>query len=211
MPGPGTSPIVRSGYLTPTPQRQAAFVGFAFGGGIMAGLLRRPTIALRTYGMISSRVAAAGEMAKVYPALGPDRKVAVEFGFSGDTVTLAQAMPFLIAIYGNSPVMGLPVPDVGFGLTSVANSSSRLAWENNKKSVSRGGQDTSRTGKPSKVGSSTSPLTPKSGTSSKSGRRKPSQRRRGPKGRRSRGNSRRPTPWCRRHNRRHFCKYTRKR
>ncbi len=76
---------------------------------------------------------------------------------------------------------------------------------------SRGGQDTSRTGKPSKVGSSTSPLTPKSGTSSKSGRRKPSQRRRGPKGRRSRGNSRRPAPWCRRHNRRHFCKYTRKR
>lgn len=47
--------------------------------------------------------------------------------------------------------------------------------------------------------------------SSTSGRRKASQRSRGPKGRRSRGNSRRPSPWCWRHKRRHFCKYTRKR
>ena len=102
-------------------------------------ILRSPTMALRTYGMIASRVAAAQEMAKAYPALRPDRKLAIEYGFSGDTVALAQAMPFLIAIYGNTPVMGLPVPDVGFGFTSVANSSSRLAWEGDKKSLSRGG------------------------------------------------------------------------
>ena len=211
MPGPGTSPIVRAGYLTPTRQRQAAFVGAAFGGGIMAGVLARPMIALRAYGLASSAIASSLEMAKAYPALGPDRKLGIEYGYSGETATLAQAMPFLVFIHGRNPAMGLPVPDVGFGFTAVANSSSRLQWENNKKSQSRGGQDTSRTGKPEKVGSSTSPLTLKSGASSKPGRRKPSQRRRGPKGRRSRGNSRRPTPWCRRHNRRHFCKYTRKR
>jgi len=47
--------------------------------------------------------------------------------------------------------------------------------------------------------------------SSTSGRRKASPRSRVPKGRRSRGNSRRPTPWCSRHKKRHFCQFTRKR
>ncbi len=76
---------------------------------------------------------------------------------------------------------------------------------------SRRDQHASRSGRSKSRTSTRGASTTKSGASSKSGRRKPSQRRRGPKGRRSRGNSRRPTPWCRRHNRRHFCKYTRKR
>ncbi len=92
---------------------------------------------------------------------------------------------------------------------------------------SRGGQDTSRTGKPSARksmrGLSANDLIDlldkelyasrsrkrKSGTSFKPGRRKASPRSRGSKERRSRRNSRRPTTWCWRHKKLHWCKYTR--
>ena len=193
------------GFLTPTPQRQAAFVGLAFGAGAVGAL--PPGIQVRLLNLGVKSYAAAVAMGDAYPALGSSHKLGIRYGGTGEVSTLAKAVPFT-QMYGAGPKY-TPWPDFGFGLTAVPNTSSRWVYEQNK---SRPGEHTSRSGTPqtskSMLGAS-APKTRKSTTSSKKGRGS------GARLRVSRGHrlrkSRRTVPWCRVHNKRHYCRLTRKR
>ena len=168
--------IVKPGLLTPTPQRQAAFVGATLGIGIAGRLPPGIQARLLNYGV--KTYAAAVAMGDSYPAFGPEQKFAVRYGGTGEVTTMGQAIPFT-QMYGPAAKY-TPWPDIGFGLTAVPNTSSRWVYEMNK---SRPGEHTSRSGTP-ETGKSipgASAQKGRSGPSSKKpGRRIPLADRRGP-------------------------------
>ena len=127
--------------LTPTPQRQAAFVGTTLGIGI-AGRLP-PGIQARLLNLGVKTYAAAVAMGDSYPAFGPEQKFAVRYGGTGEVTTMGQAIPFT-QMYGPAAKY-TPWPDIGFGLTAVPNTSSRWVYENNK---SRPGEHRASSGTP---------------------------------------------------------------
>ncbi len=214
--------IITPGILTPTPRRQLQFLGGALSLIPIAGLASRPKTAYNLYTYVSPVVASYYKLKAVWPALGPTKKVGIRIGSEPSTRTLGSMGPIIRGQYGPDYMDRVPFPYPDIGIMAVPNSSSRMIWESKKQS--KGGQDTSRTGSPKARKSIRGPsaLDPldkkayasrsrkrKSGTSSKPGRRKASSRSRGTKERRSRRNSRRPTPWCWRHKKLHWCKYTR--
>ena len=125
-------PHVRSGRLTPTPERQAAFLALSIGAG---AFYARPGMALRAYKFALPRYVAAVEMAKLGPGLkgdlgfGGGQQMGVRYGGTGEMTTIGRAIPFT-RMYG--PAHTLPVPDFGFGLTSVPEDSSRFYHEAGK-------------------------------------------------------------------------------
>ena len=142
MAGPlDRGPIITPGKLTPTPTRQATFVGAAAGlaavGALPAGLQVR--LLTRTTHLYAGLVA----MGDAYPALGSSQKLGIRYGGTGEVTTLGRAIPITM-MYGPLPGK-VPFPDFGFGLTAVPNTSSRWVYENNK---SRPGEHTSRSGTP---------------------------------------------------------------
>lgn len=206
-------PYVRSGDLTPTLERQAAFVGLTLGAG---AVYARPGMAIRAYKFALPRYVAAVEMAKLGPGLkgdlgfGGGQQMGVRYGGTGEITTIGGAVPFT-RMYG--PAHTLPFPDFGFGLTSVPEGSSRFYYEAGKSGLttkqtteiigefkSRGGQARSL---PSSVGSRKSGSI---GSPSAQATRSPSRGRRGSRisGRRRRA------PYCRRHKKYHWCNFTRK-
>ena len=138
MAGPlDRGPIITPGRLTPTPRRQATFVGAALGlaavGALPAGLQVR--LLTRTTHLYAGLVA----MGDAYPALGSSQKLGIRYGGTGEVTTLGRAIP-ITNMYGPLPSK-VPFPDFGFGLTAVPITSSRWVYENNK---SRGGEHTSQ-------------------------------------------------------------------
>ena len=199
------------GMLTPTPQRQAAFVGATFGvaavGALPAGIqVRLLNLGVKSY-------AAAVAMGDAYPALGSSHKFGVRYGGTGEVTTLARAIP-VTQMYGSVP-RHVPFPDFGFGMTAVPNTSSRWVYENNKSRPGEHTRRTSRVAGPLKTSKSMlgASAPKKSGPSSKSKSGQYIRRRRMTKGDSGfrRGARTRTTPWCRVHNRRHWCRLTRKR
>ncbi len=116
MPGPMDNPAVQqvhgfSGrHLTPTPQRQAAFVGAALGAAAVMRL--PPGIQARMLNLGVKAYAAAVAMGDAYPALGPNYKFGIRYGGTGEVTTLAKAIPFT-QMYGSGPKY-TPWPDFGF-------------------------------------------------------------------------------------------------
>ncbi len=195
------------GFLTPTPQRQARFVGAALGVATVGAF--PPGIQVRLLNLGVKSYAAAVAMGDAYPALGRSHKFGIRYGGTGEVSTLAKAVP-ITQMYGPGPRY-TPWPDFGFGLTAVPNTSSRWVYENNK---SRPGEHTRRTSRVAgpftdKSMSGASAPKGKSSTSPKKGRGS-GARLRVSRGHRMR-KSRRTVPWCRVHKKRHFCKFTRKR
>ncbi len=195
------------GRVTPTRRDQSVQAALLVGGGIFAsGLLRNPRTAVRAWKFGAATVQSATELAGALPALGSSQKFGVRFGSVGMT-TIGDT--FLGSMYmGGMPEANLPIPTFGLGITAVPNTSSRWVYEQNK---SRPGEHTSRSGTPQTRKSirGASAQKRKSTTSSKKGRGS------GARLRVSRGNrlrkSRRTVPWCRVHNKRHYCRLTRKR
>ena len=195
-------------FLTPTLQRQGAFVGTALLAGAVGALPAGIQVRLLNLGVKS--YAAAVAMGDAYPALGSSHKFGIRYGGTGEVTTLAKAIP-ITQMYGAGP-RHTPWPDFGFGLTAVPNTSSRWVYENNKSRPGEHKRRTSRVAGPLKTRKSirgASASKRKSSTSSKKGRGS------GARLRVSRGHrlrkSRRTVPWCRVHNKRHYCRLTRKR
>ncbi len=185
-----------------TPKRRDTIVAAAAVSGVGYGtaslVTRFPSVGVTMMNKSVAAIAAAGAMRDIYPAFGPDYKFGIRYGGTGEVMPMSQAFPMTGMIYG-SIARKVPVPQYGFGITSVPNGSTRWVYEQ-KKVQSRPGQDS---GLPSTNRKA------RSGTSSSRSRR--SLARKGGNGsRRSyRGRKRRP-PYCRVHKRNHWCKYTRK-
>jgi len=199
------------GFLTPTPQRQAAFVGTALTAGAVGALPAGIQARLLNLGVKS--YAAVVAMGDAYPALGPNYKLGIRYGGTGEVTTLGRAIP-ITQMYGSLPGK-IPFPDFGFGLTAVPNTSSRWVYENNKSRPGEHRRRTSCVAGPLQTDKSMSGASAfrKSGPSSKSKSGQYIRRRRMTKGDSGirRGARTRTTPWCTVHKRRHFCRLTRKR
>ena len=197
-------------FLTPTPQRQTAFVGAAFTAAPIGGILRNPRSFVRSWRFGASTIQSVTELAGALPALGSSHKFGVRYGGAGVTTIGETALG---AMYmGGMPEASLPIPTFGFGITAVPVTSSRLVYEQKKSRPGEHTRRTSRVAGPLKTGKSmpgASAQKRKSSTSSKKGRGS------GARLRVSRGHrlrkSRRTVPWCRVHNKRHYCRLTRKR
>ncbi len=205
-------------HLTPTPQRQAAFVGAALGAAAVMRL--PPGIQARMLNLGVKAYAAAVAMGDAYPALGPNYKFGIRFGGTGEVTTLAKAIPFT-QMYGIGPKY-TPWPDFGFGLTAVPNTSSRWVYENNKSRPGEHNGRTSRVAGPLQTGKSMPGASATNGevmadlsTGKRVAERTPARRR-------SRRTSSKPPapgrgvmksrrPYCRTHKTRHWCYITRKR
>ena len=168
-------PIITPGRLTPTPRRQATFVGAAFGVAAFGAL--RPGLQVRLMTRATHVYAGLVAMGDAYPALGSKQKLGIRYGGTGEVTTLAKAIPFT-QMYGAGPKY-TPFPDFGFGFTAVPNTSSRWVYERNK---SRPGEHTSRSGTPqtSKSMLGASAQTKPRASRKKPGRRIPLADRRGP-------------------------------
>ncbi len=196
---------VRMEHLAPTPKHQLEL--FALGlsvGGASAIIRRFPSIGVTVMNKSVALVAAAGAMKDVYPGLMGDlgfetgHKLGVRYGGTGEVMPMSRAFPLTGIIYG--PIARkVPVPQYGFGITSVPVGSTRWVYEQ-KKAKSRPGKDS---GLPSTNRKARSGIS--------SSRRRGSLARKGGNGSRRpvRGRKRRP-PYCRVHKRNHWCKYTRK-
>ncbi len=188
---------VRMEHLAPTPKHQLQLVALGMTmGGASTIIARAPSVGVAMMNKSVALIAAAGAMRDIYPAFGPHHKLGVRYGGTGEVMPMSQAWPMMGMIYG--PIARkVPVPQYGFGFTSVPNGSSRWVYEQ-KIAESRSGKDS---GLPSTNRKA------RSGTSS-SRRRRSLARKGGNGSRRSyRGRKRRP-PYCRVHKRNHWCKYT---
>lgn len=104
------------------------FLPFMFGAGALASL--RPGVAVRAADLGVKVAAGHFAMRDAYPALGPDHKLGIRYGGTGDVTTLAKAYP-QSEFYGRAPRY-IPWPDIGFGVTSVPVGSSRFIYESKK-------------------------------------------------------------------------------
>ncbi len=176
----------------------------------MAGLLRSPRNLIRTWKFGAATIQQWTELAGALPALGSSHKFGVRYGGVGMTTIGETALGGMYM--GGMPEADLPIPTFGFGITAVPNTSSRLVYERNKSRPGEHTRRTSRVAGPLKTRKSirgASAPKRRSSTSSKKGRGS------GARLRVSRGHrlrkSRRTVPWCRLHNKRHYCRLTRKR
>lgn len=65
----------------------------------------------------------------LYPALGPDHKIGLRFGATGDTVPMSKHWFLRHYTHGYGVSMkGLPVPQFGLGITSVPNDETRWGF-----------------------------------------------------------------------------------
>ncbi len=175
----------------PTPKRQMALVGALYGAGIVAA---SPSLTYRAYGLASRAVAKAAFIGPVLPALGPKAKVAVRWGGTGEFVRLDQH--YMLRMYATPATRGLPLPQFGWGLTSVPAGSTRLPYEMRKKGITNVQVVSGPLSKSSQQRGKTRAATKLGRPSSVRGARR----------RRAGVN----TPWCRVHRRRHWCPLTRK-
>ncbi len=223
-PHPGTSAGMFQ--LSPTPGRQMLFAAASAASVPVLGLLTRPKSAYSLYTHISPVVASYYKIQSVLPALGRRKKLGIRVGTEPSTRTLGSMGPIIEAQYGPAYMARIPILYPDIGLMAVPNSSSRLIWESKKQSMSRGGEHTISsqkvagplvTRKSIRGPSALDPLDKKA-YASRSRKRKtgPSSKRRPvgpPKGKatkkRSFSRRGRPTPWCYRHRRKHWCVYTR--
>lgn len=150
------------------------------------------------------------------PALRGDRKVGIRFG--ADRVMPMGGITGPLSMYILPSMRKLPIPIFGFGFTAVPMDENRVF--HNPLSKSRGGEDATSTGTPrSKTASKTidGPLAKKS----RQADRRPSSITppaplRGVGGKTAGGNYKkgrsgarpRSPPYCWRHKKRHYCKYT---
>jgi hypothetical protein len=148
------------------------------------------------------------------PALRGDRKVGIRFG--ADRVMPMGAFGGPLSMYVLPSMRKLPIPIFGFGFTAVPMDENRVF--HNPLSKSRGGEDATSTGTPRSTRTASKTI---DGPLAKPIRGYPDRPRRGAsatdwkgagrpsKGkRRSRWNSEPVTPYCWRHKKRHYCKYT---
>ena len=162
-PDPRRAPI-RPGLLTPTPRKQAAFVGVSLGLAATAALPLQ--LKVRAMGPITKAYAAMIALGDAYPAYRRDKMLAVRYGGTGEVTTLGRAIPITM-MYGGT-ASKVPFPDLGFGLTAVPTGSfsQRFVNESQKirlgESKSRGGEHTSRSGTPEARKSIRGPLAKRS-------------------------------------------------
>ncbi len=98
--------------MTPTPQRQAAFVGAAFVAAPVGAILRNPRNLIRSWKMGAATIQSWTELAGSLPALGSSHKFGVRYGGAGVT-TIGET--FLGNMYmGGTPEASLPIPTFGF-------------------------------------------------------------------------------------------------
>ncbi len=191
MGGPLDNPAVRSMHatigrrLTPTPARQAQFVGATYVAFPAAGILRRPKRAYSAYKHSAAILASVMQLVSVLPALGPNFKLGFRVGTMPEAKSIEQIAPFIAATQvGPDYLATTPFPYPEFGLAAVPNDSQRLQYELSKSSTqSRVREDTVRSSRvPGPV------RTPKSmgGPSAQRPRSKPS-RKKPPTGARSAG------------------------
>lgn len=147
------------------------------------------------------------------PIFRDDKKLGIRYG-SKNVVPMSTLFMGPLGMYRLPYMHKVPVPTFGYGFTAVPKSQSRLPG----RSKSRGGEDATSTGTPRSTRTASKTI---DGPLAKPNRVYPDRSRRGasatdrkgagrpPKGkRRSRWNSEPVTPYCWRHNKRHFCKYT---
>ncbi len=199
--------------LVPTPGRQMAFVGSAILGlGIGSAIVRSPTILGQVIQKGTQVAAGYTAIKPMWPWIstgGPWSKTYgahIGFGYEGQTVKLRNTPPgVLVTMYMPGPSAkwagSLEVPTFGFGWGShkLHPASIQIAT-----SMSRGGsfrpsssQQVRRSGGPSAQGASGFGRSP-------SARKRTIRRAKASR----RGVS--SAPWCFRHKRRHWCRFTRK-
>lgn len=181
--------------LVPTPTRQMQFAAAVFGGPMIArAAFSSPTVSSRAYHLGMRLFAAEMALAPLLPALGSKHKVGIRYGWSGEWVRWDQHP--MLRWYSMPSTRGLPVPEMGWGPTSVPIGSSRLV---HMKNIEK-----------SRVGSITS--SQRYGTFTPSTKGGPSaQKTRRAQGIKSRGRTKsgRERPWCRVHQAHHWCQFTR--
>lgn len=202
------------GFLAPTKRRQTKAVlatgAIATGGVVLGGLSQRTKVKLGIHGYKMGVRAAYSYFAlrPVLPALRRDRKIGFRFGSKG--VMPLGALTGPLGMYVLPHMRRLPVPTFGFGFTAVPKEESRLPG----RSKSRGGEHTTSSRTPETATKTI--VGPLAKTGSPIGDRPPlppAAPGRGYGGDRRR--QKRPVrprrtlaPYCWRHKKRHFCKYT---
>jgi len=178
-------------YLVPTPERQALFIGAMFGAGFVA---TNPALVARGYTLSAKAAAQYLALAPVLPALGPDYKLGIRAGTTGQMVRWDQH--WMARHYSLPATRGLPIPQFGLGPTAVPNDSSRFIFE--MKKLQSGGPRPQSSQQVRKGRSATAAR--KRGTNQ-------ARRRRATSGS-NRSKRSRKTPWCWKHRRNHYCVYT---
>ncbi len=190
MPGISSTPILRHSTVQ---QRRMVVAGAATVMGARV-VYSSPGLTSKAYHLGMRLFAAEMALAPLFPALGSEHKLGIRYGWSGEWVRWDQHP--MLRWYSTPSTRALPVPEMGWGPTSVPVGSSRLVYmENIEKS--RGGSITS---------------SQRYGTFTPSTRGGPSaQKTRRAQGIKSRGRAKpgRERPWCRVHQRHHWCQFTR--
>ena len=193
--------VTPSTVRTPMSQRDkrnlAMIASVPLGLGVGRAVLGSPSVVSRAYHIGMRLFAYEMALAPLLPALGPKHKVGIRYGWSGEWVRWDQHP--IMMWYSMPSTRGLPIPEMGWGPTSVPVGSSRLVHMSNI-DKSRVGSITSS----QRYGTFTP--TTRGGPSAQKTRRAQGILRRGSA---QRGRVRQK-PWCRVHKRRHWCRYTRK-
>ena len=180
-------------------------------GGVAVGALSQRTrvkLGIHTYKLGVRATYSYFALKPVLPAVRGDKKIGFRFGSRG--VMPLGALTGPLGMYILPHMRRLPVPTFGFGFTAVPKGESRLPG----RSQSRGGEHTTSSGTPETATKTiVGPLTPGRGYPDNSGeeRVRPTGREtpRPSKGkRRRRWNSEPVTPYCWRHKKRHYCRFT---
>jgi hypothetical protein len=179
----------------------AMIASVPLGLGVGRAMLGSPSVVSRAYHIGMRLFAYEMALAPLLPALGPKHKVGIRYGWTGEWVRWDQHP--IMMWYSMPSTRGLPIPEMGWGPTSVPVGSSRLVHMSDIEK-SRGGstrpkssQQVRRTGGPSAQGASGFGRSP-------SARKRTIRRAKASR----RGVS--SAPWCFTHKRRHWCRYTRK-
>lgn len=200
-------------FLKPTKKRQMAFASMAFGGAAYSRFpveVTKIAIASYKHGLLPAML-----LVPARGAVSSDKKVGLRYGW--DQTTPLGLLP-IVGAY-EPTLRKLPIPIPGFGLTSVPNAESRWPIQQFK---SRGGEDATSTGTPRSTRTASKTIDGPLANKNRQADRRPSSITppaplRGVGGKTAGGSyykkgrpgaRPRSPPYCWRHKKRHYCKYT---
>ncbi len=190
MPRISSTPILR--HSTPEQRRMVVAAAATVVGARM--IYSSPALTSRVYHIGMRLAAAEVALAPLLPALGPKHKLGIRYGWSGEWVRWDQHP--MLRWYAVPSTRALPVPEMGWGPTSVPVGSTRLVHiQNIERSRPGSAMSSQRHGTftPSTRGVASAQKTRRAQGIKSRGRAKPGRER----------------PWCRVHQRHHWCQFTR--
>lgn len=203
------------GFLAPTKERQAqaatATLGIAGGAAAIGALTQRTKVKLgvHTYKVGVRAAYSYFALRPVLPAIRREKKIGFRFGSKG--VMPLGALTGPLGMYILPHMRRLPVPTFGFGFTAVPKEESRLPG----RTKSRGGEHTTSSGTPETATETiVGPLAKNRQGDSRPSTITPAGPQRGYGGKTGGATKRavRPrrtlAPYCWRHKKWHYCKYT---